>query len=195
MHIFAKTLAIEPYLDKELIMKSVVAIIVGSDSDLPVIQETTNILEELGIPFEITIGSAHRTPDRVAEYISTASERGIKVIIAAAGGAAHLPGVVASKTILPVIGVPIDNSPLNGLDSLYSIVQMPGGIPVATMAIGRAGAQNAGIFAAQIIALSEPEVSQRLVDYRRRMAESVKNKAEKLAEIGIKKYIETKTNR
>ncbi len=195
MHIFAKTLAIEPYLDKELIMKPVIAIIVGSDSDLPVIQETINILEELGIPFEITIGSAHRTPDRVAEYISTASERGIKVIIAAAGGAAHLPGVVASKTILPVIGVPIDNSPLNGLDSLYSIVQMPGGIPVATMAIGRAGAQNAGIFAAQIIALSEPEVSQRLMDYRRRMAESVKSKADKLSEIGIKKYIETKTNR
>ncbi len=176
-------------------MKPIVAIIVGSDSDLPVIQETTNVLEELGVPFEVTIGSAHRTPDRVAEFVSTASERGIKVIIAAAGSAAHLPGVVASKTILPVIGIPIDNSPLNGVDSLYSIVQMPGGIPVAAMAIGRAGALNAGIFAAQIVALSEPEVSQRLLDYRHKMAESVKSKADKLAEIGIKKYIEGKTNR
>lgn len=176
-------------------MNPVVAIIVGSDSDLPVIQETINILEELGIPYEITIGSAHRTPDQVDDYVSKTSERGIKIIIAAAGGAAHLPGVIASKTILPVIGVPIDNSPLNGVDSLYSIVQMPGGIPVATMAIGRAGALNAGVFAAQIIALSDPKISQRLLDYRRRMAESVGNKANKLAEIGIKKYIEGKMNR
>lgn len=176
-------------------MKPIVAIIVGSDSDLPIVQETTNILEELGVPYEITIGSAHRTPDRVAQYVSTASERGIKVIIAAAGAAAHLPGVVASKTNLPVIGIPIDSSPLNGVDSLYSIVQMPGGIPVAAMAIGRAGALNAGIFAAQIIALSDPEVSQKLIEYRRKMAESVKSKADKLAEIGIKNYIESKTKR
>ncbi len=176
-------------------MKPIVAIIVGSDSDLPVVKETTNILEELGVPYEITIGSAHRTPDRVVEFVSTASERGIKVIIAGAGGSAHLPGVVASKTNLPVIGIPIANSPLNGIDSLYSIVQMPGGIPVATMAIGHAGALNAGIFAAQIIALSDPEISQKLIEYRRKMAESVKNKADKLAEVGIKNYIEDKINR
>ncbi len=171
-------------------MKPVVGIIVGSDSDLPLIQETTTILENLGIPFEITIASAHRTPDRVAGYASTASDRGIKVIIAAAGLAAHLPGVIASETLLPVIGIPVDAGPLNGVDALYSIVQMPGGIPVASMAIGKAGARNAGIFAAQILALTDPQIIQRLADHRRQMAESVQSKADKLDEIGLAKYVE-----
>ena len=171
-------------------MKPVVGIVVGSDSDLPLIRETTEVLEELDIPFEVTIGSAHRTPDRVAEYASTASDRGIRVIIAAAGLSAHLPGVIASKTLLPVIGVPVDSGPLSGVDALYSIVQMPGGVPVAAMAIGRAGARNAGIFAAQILALTDPRIGERLADYRRRMAESVEGKAAKLADIGLTKYIE-----
>ncbi|HGJ65704.1 TPA: 5-(carboxyamino)imidazole ribonucleotide mutase [bacterium] len=170
-------------------MNYLVGIIVGSDSDLPLIQETTNVLEELCVPYEVTIGSAHRTPERVAEYVSTAKERGIKVIIAGAGGAAHLPGVVASKTTLPVIGVPVDNSPLNGVDALYSIVQMPAGIPVASMAIGKAGARNAGIFATQILALMDSEIAQRLVDFRKKMAESVESRANKLAEVGIAEYI------
>lgn len=171
-------------------MKPVVGIVVGSDSDLPLVSETTGILEKLDIPFEITIGSAHRTPDRVHEYASTASDRGIQVIISVAGLAAHLPGVIASKTLLPVIGVPVDGGPLNGVDALYSIVQMPGGIPVASMAIGKAGARNAGVFAAQILALTDPQIAGRLVDYRREMAESVESKANKLSEIGIAKYIE-----
>jgi len=170
-------------------MKPVVGIIVGSDSDLPVIQETTKILDDLGIPFEITVASAHRTPDRVAGYASTAGNRGIKVIIAAAGLAAHLPGVIASETLLPVIGVPMDAGPLNGVDALYSIVQMPGGIPVASMAIGKAGARNAAIFAAQILALNDTQIAQRLEDHRRKMAESVKVKADELDELGVEEYI------
>ena len=174
-------------------MKPVVGIIVGSDSDLPLIQETTGVLEDLRIPFEITIASAHRTPDRVSEYASTASDRGIRVIIAAAGLAAHLPGVIASETLLPVIGIPVDAGPLNGVDALYSIVQMPGGIPVAAMAIGRAGARNAAIFAAQILGLTDGQVAERLAGHRRRMAESVESKANKLAEKGVSRYIEEKS--
>jgi phosphoribosylaminoimidazole carboxylase PurE protein len=180
-------------IERDKSMKSLVGIIVGSDSDLPLIQEATSVLDELGIPYEVTIGSAHRTPERVTEYVSSASDRGIKVIIAAAGGSAHLPGVVASKTILPVIGVPVDNGPLNGLDALYSIVQMPAGIPVASMAIGKAGARNAGIFAAQILAIADESIAQRLVDFRKKMAESVISKANKLAELGISGYVNRKT--
>ena len=174
-------------------MEPVVGIVVGSDSDLPLIQETTKILEDMEIPFEITIGSAHRTPERVAGYASTASDRGIKVIIAAAGLAAHLPGVIASETLLPVIGIPVDAGPLNGVDALYSIVQMPGGIPVASMAIGKAGARNAGVFAAQILALTDPRIAQRLAEHRRQMAESVQGKADRLDEIGIERYIKEKS--
>ncbi|MFC1715613.1 5-(carboxyamino)imidazole ribonucleotide mutase [Candidatus Poribacteria bacterium] len=173
-------------------MKPVVGIILGSDSDLPLAQEITNVLEKLDIPFELTIGSAHRTPDRVSEYVTTAADRGIRVLIAVAGLAAHLPGVVASRTLLPVIGVPVDGGPLNGVDALYSIVQMPGGIPVASMAIGKAGARNAGVFAAQILALADPQLTQRLADHRREMAESIQSKVDRLAEIGVEKYIEEK---
>lgn len=174
-------------------MKPVVGIVLGSDSDLPLAQEITGILEKLDIPFELTIGSAHRTPERVSEYASTAADRGIRVLIAVAGLAAHLPGVIASKTLLPVIGVPVDAGPLNGVDALYSIVQMPGGIPVASMAIGKAGARNAGVFAAQILALVDPKITQRLADYRREMAESVESKANKLADIGLAKYMREKS--
>ena len=172
-------------------MKSVVGIVVGSDSDLPVIKETTDILEKLEVPFELTIGSAHRTPEKVTEFVSTASERGIKVIIAAAGLAAHLPGVIASQTLLPVIGVPMQGGALSGVDALHSIVQMPGGIPVASMAIGKAGARNAAIFAAQILALSDAEIAEKLAEHRRQMAESVISKADKLDKLGLKKYLET----
>ena len=171
-------------------MKPVIGIIVGSDSDLPLVQETADVLEKLEIPFEVTIGSAHRTPELVSDYVTTAKDRGLKVIIAVAGLAAHLPGVVASKTILPVIGVPVDTVALNGVDALYSIVQMPGGMPVAAMSIGKSGARNAGIFAAQILALSDSQIAQRLVDFRRQMAESVQSKADKLKQIGLRKYIQ-----
>ena len=170
-------------------MKPVVGIVVGSDSDLPVIQETANILDDLGIPFEITIGSAHRTPERVTKYASTAGERGIRIIIAAAGLAAHLPGVIASQTLLPVIGVPMDGGPLSGVDALHSIVQMPGGIPVASMAIGKAGARNAAIFAAQILALTDSGIAEKLAGHRRKMADSVQSKADELEEKGLSKYL------
>ncbi|MBD3182047.1 5-(carboxyamino)imidazole ribonucleotide mutase [Candidatus Poribacteria bacterium] len=173
-------------------MKPLVGIIVGSDSDLPLIKETTSILEKLEVPFEITIGSAHRTPDFVAEYVNTASARGIKVLIAAAGLSAHLPGVVASKTLLPVIGIPVDGGPLNGVDALYSIVQMPGGIPVASMAIGKSGARNAAVFATQILALADEKLAEKLKVYRQEMSESVKEKAKRLSEMGIEKYIDEK---
>jgi len=170
-------------------MKPLVGIIVGSDSDLPLVQETINLLEGFEIPYEITIGSAHRTPEKVTEFVSNAVENGIKVIIAAAGSAAHLPGVVASKTILPVIGIPVDSGPLNGVDALYSIVQMPAGIPVASMAIGRAGARNAGIFAAQILAITNKKIAQSLMEFRQKMAEDVAERAKKLDELGITEYI------
>ena len=131
--------------------KPLVGILMGSDSDLPVMEEAAKILKDFGIPYEMTISSAHRTPKRTSEYAQSAEGRGIKVIIAGAGSAAHLAGFIAAETTLPVIGVPIDSSPLNGLDSLLSTVQMPGGVPVASMSIGKAGAKNAGIFAASSI--------------------------------------------
>jgi len=150
-----------------------VGIIMGSRSDLETMQEAAAVLDELGVPYEMKVVSAHRTPDRMFEYAETAAARGIKVIIAGAGGAAHLPGMTASKTILPVIGVPVKSSTLNGLDSLLSIVQMPGGVPVATMAIGKAGAKNAGLMAAQILALQSPELRATLEEYRAFMRQQV----------------------
>ncbi|HLB25560.1 MAG TPA: 5-(carboxyamino)imidazole ribonucleotide mutase [Nitrospirota bacterium] len=154
-----------------------VGIVMGSDSDLPIMQEAKRVLDELKIPSEATVASAHRTPDKAHKYASTAAERGLKVIIAGAGGAAHLAGVLAASTTLPVIGVPIDSSSLLGLDALLSTAQMPGGIPVATMAIGKPGAKNAGILAAQIIGAFDPEVAAKLADYKARMAEEVEKKA------------------
>ncbi|MDD2851451.1 MAG: 5-(carboxyamino)imidazole ribonucleotide mutase [Desulfuromonadaceae bacterium] len=143
-----------------------VLLMMGSDTDLPIMQEAANILREFEIPYEVRISSAHRSPARTMALASEASGRGIRIIIAGAGMAAHLAGVVASKTILPVIGVPMPGGALNGVDALYATVQMPGGIPVATMAIGKAGAKNAGLFAVQILALSEPSLVKALVRYR-----------------------------
>jgi phosphoribosylaminoimidazole carboxylase PurE protein len=152
----------------------------GSDSDLPVMEEAAKILKAFGIPYEMTVSSAHRTPKRTSEYAQSAEGRGIKVIIAGAGSAAHLAGFIAAETTLPVIGVPVDSSPLNGLDSLLSTVQMPGGVPVASMAIGKAGAKNAGIFAAQILAVSDPKLREALKAHREEMARQVEAKAKKL---------------
>lgn len=155
-----------------------VGILMGSDSDLPVMEEAARLLDSLEIPYEMTVASAHRTPERLVTYAKTASERGLKAIIAGAGGAAHLPGVTAAFTIIPVIGVPIESRPLKGLDSLLSIAQMPPGVPVATMAIN--GARNAALFAAQLISLFDPAVRDRLLAYRERMAAEVLDKAAQL---------------
>jgi 5-(carboxyamino)imidazole ribonucleotide mutase len=153
-----------------------VLIVMGSDSDLPVMEEAAKVLAEFGVPYEIRISSAHRSPKRTAELALQAARRGIKVIIAGAGMAAHLAGVVASETCLPVIGVPMGGGSLNGLDALLATVQMPGGIPVATMAIGKAGAKNAGIFAVQILAVADPGLMKGLVEFREKMAVEVEKK-------------------
>ena len=150
-----------------------IGIIMGSQSDWPTLRNAAEILDDLLLPYETKIVSAHRTPDRLWTYGKTAIDRGLKVIIAGAGGAAHLPGMMASKTPLPVIGVPIQTKALSGVDSLYSIVQMPKGFPVATMAIGAAGAQNAGLMAAAILALSDPELAARLAQWRANLTASI----------------------
>lgn len=150
-----------------------VGIIMGSTSDWPTMEKAAEILDALEVAYEAKIVSAHRTPDRLWSYGKTAAERGIKVIIAGAGGAAHLPGMVASKTILPVVGVPVQTKALSGVDSLYSIVQMPRGYPVATMAIGAAGAVNGGLMAASILAVSDPALAQRLADWREALTASI----------------------
>ena len=150
-----------------------VGLIMGSQSDWPTMKEAATILDALGVGYEARIVSAHRTPDRLWDYGKSAVSRGLKVIIAGAGGAAHLPGMMASKTRVPVIGVPVQTRALSGVDSLYSILQMPRGFPVATMAIGAAGAQNAGLMAAQILALGDPELAQRLDDWRAELSVSI----------------------
>jgi 5-(carboxyamino)imidazole ribonucleotide mutase len=150
-----------------------IAIIMGSQSDWATMKEAAKILDELAIPYEAKIVSAHRTPDRLWSFGKTAVERGLKVIIAGAGGAAHLPGMMASKTRVPVIGVPVQTKALSGVDSLYSILQMPKGFPVATMAIGAAGAANAGLMAAGILALNDPEVAARLDAWRAALSASI----------------------
>lgn len=160
--------------------KPVVGILMGSDSDLPIMQEAAAMLQEFGIEYEMTIASVHRTPKKVFEYSQSAEKRGLKVIIAGAGWAAHLAGVVASQTTLPVIGVPIDSSPLKGLDALLATVQMPGGVPVATMSLGKAGAKNAGVFAAQIIATSDVKMANRLKVFKVEMEREVEEKAKRL---------------
>ena len=157
--------------------KPLVGIVMGSDSDLPVMEESQGILDQFGVAYEVTLSSAHRSPDRTIRYAKSAEERGIEVIIVGAGAAAHLAGVIASETILPVIGIPIDSSPLKGMDSLLATVQMPGGVPVATMAIGRAGARNAAILAVQILALKFPQLKEALKDYKERLAREVEEKA------------------
>ncbi len=164
-------------------MKPQVLIVMGSDSDMPVMEEAGKILKKLGISYEMVIASAHRMPARVIQLASEAEEKGIEVIIAGAGMAAHLAGVLAAHTIVPVIGVPIDSPPLYGLDSLLSTVQMPPGVPVATMAIGRAGAKNAAILSAQIIGRKVPKVAIRLKDYKKKMAEEVEKKNKSTARL------------
>jgi phosphoribosylaminoimidazole carboxylase PurE protein len=150
----------------------------GSDSDAKIMKDAADVLKELGVSYEATVASAHRTPERAATWAKTAAERGVKVIIAGAGAAAHLPGVLAAFTTLPIIGVPIDATPLKGVDALYAIVQMPPGIPVATVGIN--SARNAGLLAAEILALSDPELAERLVAMRQSMAAKVEEKALKV---------------
>ncbi|WKZ33343.1 MAG: 5-(carboxyamino)imidazole ribonucleotide mutase [Thermodesulfobacteriota bacterium] len=157
-----------------------VGILMGSDSDLPVMEEAAKVLKSFNVPYEMTVSSAHRTPKRTLDYARSAEGRGIKVVIAGAGSAAHLAGFLAAETTLPVIGVPIDSSPLKGLDSLLSTVQMPGGVPVASMAIGKAGAKNAGIFAVQILSIGDASLREALKRHREEMARQVEEKAEKL---------------
>lgn len=167
--------------------KPLVGIIMGSDSDLPVMNAAVTMCEEFNIAYEVDIVSAHRTPERLVEYSKSAEKRGLKVIIAGAGGAAHLPGMVASLTVLPVIGVPVRSSSLDGMDSLLSIVQMPGGVPVATVAIN--GAKNAGILAAQIIGSSDSSIRAAITIYKNKIAQEVEQKVKKLNEIGSKQYL------
>jgi len=165
-------------------MKPRVLIIMGSDSDLSVMEEARKVLEEFKIPYEITVASAHRSPERTIKLTKRAIAKGIEVIIAGAGGAAHLAGVIAAHTTLPVIGVPIDSSPLKGMDALLSTVQMPAGIPVATMTIGKAGAKNAALFAIQILAIKDIELASALKVYKKKMAEDVLKRAKKIEEYG-----------
>ena len=169
-------------------MEPIVGIIMGSDSDLPVMKDAAEILDRLNISYELTVVSAHRTPDRLISYAKEARGRGIKVIIAGAGGAAHLPGMIASMTALPVIGVPIKTRTLSGLDSLYSIVQMPPGIPVATVAIN--GAKNAGILSASIIGSSDDKVLDLVEEYKNDLKQMVLDKAEKLEDLKFSKYLD-----
>jgi 5-(carboxyamino)imidazole ribonucleotide mutase len=158
-----------------------VSVVMGSDSDLPIMTEATKVLEEFGIEHELILTSAHRTPQRTTKFANSAAGRGVKVIIVGAGAAAHLAGVIASHTLLPVIGVPIDATSLHGLDALLSTVQMPGGIPVATMAIGRAGAKNAALFAVRLLALEDKKIKSALLAYIDKMARNVEKKQETIS--------------
>lgn len=157
-----------------------IGILMGSDNDYDIMVEAAKALREFGVPFEMTVSSAHRSPERTGAYVRSARDRGLRVLIAGAGAAAHLAGVVAAETTLPVVAVPIDSSSLQGLDALLSMVQMPAGIPVATMAIGKAGARNAGLFAVQILATTDSALAGKLADYKREMAAGVEAKAEAL---------------
>ncbi len=169
-------------------MAPLIGIIMGSDSDLPTMKDAIAICEEFGVETEVAIVSAHRTPERMVQYAQQAHARGLKVIIAGAGGAAHLPGMVASLTPLPVIGVPVATRNLQGVDSLYSIVQMPGGIPVATVAIGNA--KNAGLLAVQILATHQPILLEKVQQYRQNLSESVMAKQAKLEQLGYEQYLQ-----
>jgi phosphoribosylaminoimidazole carboxylase PurE protein len=160
--------------------KPLVSIVMGSDSDLEIMREAAKVLEEFSIAYEMDVTSAHRSPDRTADYARKAAGRGVRVIIAGAGGAAHLAGVIAAHTTLPVIGVPIPSTPLQGIDSLLATVQMPAGIPVATVAIGRPGATNAGILAAQIIGVADASIAKKLQAHKEKMARGVEEKSKKL---------------
>src|SRR5436190_13267882 len=163
-------------------MKPIVGIIMGSDSDVEVMQEAGNILKQFDIPYEMGVYSAHRSPHRTADYVKSARERGLKLIIAGAGSSAHLAGVTAAETTIPVIGVPIGSSPLSGLDALLSTVQMPPGVPVATMGVGKSGATNAGIFAVQVLALEDEALMKRLIEHKERLEKTVAEKSKKVQE-------------
>jgi len=167
-----------------------VAIIVGSDSDLASISAASRVLDDFAIPFRINVASAHRTPAKVKAVIREAENQGAEVFICAAGMAAALPGIVAAETVNPVIGVPMEGKSLAGMDALFSIVQMPAGIPVAAVAIGKAGAHNAGVLAAQILAVKDPSLKKKLERYREKLASSVSEKDTRLQEMGLEKYIE-----
>lgn len=169
-------------------MKPVVGILMGSDSDLKIMAKAAEMLETLDIPYELTIISAHRTPDKFLDYMRTAKDRGIKVVIAGAGGAAHLPGMAAALTVLPVIGVPIETKALGGVDSLYSIVQMPSGIPVATVAIN--GATNAGLLAGKILAVGDEALTAKIEEYSKKLGDAVEAKADKIEKIKYRAYLE-----
>lgn len=169
-------------------MAPLIGIIMGSDSDLPTMKDAIAVCEQFGVEHEVAIVSAHRTPELMVQYAQQAHQRGLKVIIAGAGGAAHLPGMVASLTPLPVIGVPVPTRNLQGVDSLYSIVQMPGGIPVATVAIGNA--KNAGLLAVQIMATHQPELLEKVQKYRQTLSESVIAKQIKLQQLGYEQYLQ-----
>src|SRR2546430_15785227 len=164
-------------------MKPVVGIIMGSDSDLPVMQEAVNVLKQFEVPYEMGVYSAHRSPHRTADYVKSARERGLKLIIAGAGASAHLAGVTAAETTIPVIGVPIGSSPLSGFDALLSTVQMPPGVPVATMGVGKSGATNAGIFAVQILALNDEKLARKLAEYKDQLEKSVAEKSRRVQEV------------
>ena len=166
-------------------MNAKVGIIMGSDSDFPLMKKTVEVLEEFGIAYEVKVSSAHRTPEDTLEYAKTAVDRGLKVIIAGAGAAAHLPGVIAAETTLPVIGVPINATALNGMDALYAIVQMPSGVPVASVGID--ATKNAGLLAVQILATADDELRQKMVEYKENMKEAVLKKNAKIQETLIKK--------
>ena len=171
-------------------MEPIVSIIMGSTSDLPVMEKAAKLLDEMHVPFEMNALSAHRTPEAVEEFAKNAAGRGIKVIIAAAGMAAALPGVIAANTTLPVIGVPVKGSVLDGVDALYSIIQMPPGIPVATVAID--GGMNAAILAAKMLAMSDPKLLEKLKAYSAEMKDTVQAKADRLAEVGYEEYLNNK---
>ena len=160
--------------------KPLVGILMGSDSDLSVMEEASKILDKFGIGHEVVVASAHRSPERTRKYVTSASKRGIKILVAGAGAAAHLAGVVAAETTLPVIGVPIGSSALNGLDALLSTTQMPGGVSVAGMAIGKAGAKNAGVLAVQILALNDKKIHQKLLKFKKDQAKEVERKSRAL---------------
>ncbi len=167
-----------------------VAVIMGSDSDLPVVSETLKIFDKFGVKYSVNIASAHRTAEFVKQCVNSAVANGVKAFIAVAGMSAALPGVVASETILPVIGVPMEGKALSGMDALFSIAQMPPSIPVACMSIGKAGAKNAAIFAMEILAVNNKNISEQLIKYRKEMKEQILNKDEKLNKLGYQKYLE-----
>jgi phosphoribosylaminoimidazole carboxylase PurE protein len=160
--------------------KPLIGIVMGSDSDFPVMEEALRVLDSFGISYEVTVSSAHRSPRRTAEYARTAVTRGLQIIIVGAGCAAHLAGVIAAETILPVIGIPIDSSVLKGIDSLLSTVQMPGGVPVATMAVGKVGARNAAVFAVQMLSLANAGLRRKLIHFKQDLETEVHKKAEEL---------------